>query len=194
MVNRNLASPSRDLTADRLVLEAQRGTADAAEALLDTYRPMVEAKANRYFLAGAEREDVIQEAYVGFWRAVRDYKAQTPAGFTPFAELCVTRQILSAIKASSRQKHLVLSQSVSLDTQDGLQMTWEDSWLRANHQAELQAAIERRLTTLEQLVLRGLLSGDSYEQMSTNLRCQVKTIDNAIQRIRRKASTMAISA
>jgi RNA polymerase sporulation-specific sigma factor len=180
--------------ADRLVFEAQTGKSDAAESLLNAYRPMVEAKANRYFLSGAEREDVIQEAYVGFWRAVCDYKPESPAGFTPFASLCITRQILSAIKASSRHKHLVLSDSASLDSDDGLQTCWEDSWLQQNHQAELRAAIEHRLTTLERLVLRGYLNGHSYQQMSAHLQCEVKSIDNAIQRIRRKANSMLISA
>jgi RNA polymerase sporulation-specific sigma factor len=192
-------SPRND---EELVRLASQGNGLATETLLARYRALVESKARAYFLLGAEHEDVVQEGMIGLFKAIRDYRDDRLAQFRAFADLCVTRHILSAVKSASRAKHLPLNYYVSLHHGSSAEMDHETSILeslpdprsidpleyavgRTGAAAHVEAARDV-LSHLEERVLDGYLEGKSYREMSTEMRCVPKTIDNALQRIKRK--------
>lgn len=192
------------LQDEELVVYAKQGSQRATEALIKRYRSLVEMKARSYFLIGADHEDVVQEGLIGLYKAIRDFRYDRLCKFRHFAELCVTRQIISAVKAATRQKHLPLNEYISIchpvqnhnneesDSQlaellpDPNTMTPEQWILECRiPQAVLRMAREL-MSDLEQRVLDCYLEGMSYREMSERLNRHTKCIDNAIQRVKKK--------
>ncbi|HQK93611.1 MAG TPA: RNA polymerase sporulation sigma factor SigH [Armatimonadota bacterium] len=190
------------LVDEDLVARAKAGCDTATEHLLRKYRGLVEGKARAFFLAGAERDDVVQEGMIGLFKAIRDFQSGKLAAFRSFAETCVTRQIITATKMASRKKHRALNTSLSLDnpSENGgseLQVP-ADLALRSgavdpeqivmNRAAARELGLRMRLTLseLEQVALRAYLDGRSYHEIADELRMTSKQIDNALQRAKRK--------
>ncbi len=190
-----------DATDDMLVARCHEGEEEALNLLLERYRRFARAKARGYFLAGGDLDDIEQEGMIGLFKAVRDYRCDREASFRAFAELCITRQIISAIKSASRQKHKPLNQYVSLwglrlADEPGLLLIDElphhqvpdpaDELVCSEDLADIRACIARMLSELEVEVLRLYVAGMSYEEIGEQLGRHVKCIDNALQRIKRK--------
>ena len=193
----------RELEDLQLVLKASNGSQPAMDTLIRRYNGFVRLKASSYFLAGGDSEDLIQEGLIGLYKAVRDFRADKETSFRSFAELCVTRQIITAIKTATRFKHQPLNTYVSFShTPAGQESDGECSLGDAlpgpgtNDPAscvisteELQSlvfALGSGLSRLESDALRCYLEGQSYEDMAVELGCDTKTIDNALQRVKRK--------
>ncbi|HWH32586.1 MAG TPA: RNA polymerase sporulation sigma factor SigH [Egibacteraceae bacterium] len=185
---------------DVLVARAWNGDESALGTLLDRYRGFVRGKARSYFLAGADREDVVQEGMIGLYKAIRDYDPARQSTFRAFADLCVTRQIITAVKTATRQKHGPLNSYISFslpahgddsdqELVDCLPAAAEDPCERvvAGHDlAELERWFGEILSDLEAEVLQRYVSGESYAEIAAALDRHVKSIDNALQRIKRK--------
>jgi RNA polymerase sporulation-specific sigma factor len=181
---------------------AKCGHAGATEFLISRFRPLVENKAKAYFVVGADREDVIQEGMIGLYKAIRDFRSDRLNRFRPFAELCVTRQIITAVKTATRQKHVPLNGYVSLSRP--IQAESSDSTLldvlpgNMNRpperdqvgRSDIDDAVAGALSDLERQVLQCYLDGLSYREMSMKLDCPSKSIDNALQRVKRKIGTL----
>lgn len=180
------------------------GVTEAFETMVARYRPLVEHRARTYFLVGADHEDVVQEGFLGLVKAIRDYRVDRTTRFKPFAELCVTRQIITAVKTATRQKHSALNGSVSLDGSLGEGSSSSLLDLIADRNADVEANIleeppawadsvnsivQESLSPLERAVLQSYLSGLTYREMSQELDCHTKCIDNAMQRVKRKIGT-----
>ena len=196
----------RELEDLQLVLKAANGSMAAMDQLIRRYTSFVRLKASSYFLAGGDSDDLIQEGLVGLYKAVRDFRPDKETSFRSFAELCVTRQIITAIKTATRLKHAPLNTYVSFShTPAGQESESECSLgdaLPASHvhepavkvvsTEELQALVgclSSSLSPLEADALRLYLEGSSYDQMAEALGCDTKTIDNALQRVKRKIIT-----
>ncbi|CAN5807326.1 RNA polymerase sporulation sigma factor SigH [soil metagenome] len=176
------------------------GDDDALGALLQRYRPVVRAKARSYFVAGADREDVVQEGMIGLCKAIRDFDVTQRTSFRGFAELCITRQIITAVKSATRHKHTPLNLSVSLHTpvlgDDGDhdlidQLVADatdpaDEVVSSAELAQLEQHCAEVLSALETEVLQRYVEGQSYAEIAVALERHVKSIDNALQRIKRK--------
>jgi RNA polymerase sporulation-specific sigma factor len=191
-----------DLDDEALVERARDGEDQAIELLLTRYRHYARAKARSYFLAGADKEDIVQEGMIGLFKAIRDFQGAKKTAFRAFAELCITRQIITAIKTATRQKHMPLNSYVSLnkptshddDDQRSLADTLAtpttvdpvDLVISAQEVAEIRSSMGRVLSSLETEVLRLYMDGKSYQQIADSLGRHVKSIDNALQRIKRK--------
>ncbi len=184
-----------------LVATAKGGDNLAMEFLLNKYKNFVRIKAKSYFLIGADREDIIQEGMIGLYKAVRDFKADKLSSFRAFAELCITRQIITAIKTATRQKHIPLNQYISLnkpiydeDSERTLldvmasQKMSDPEELVINQEVsqDIKERIQENLSELESQVLLSYLEGKSYQEMARDLGRHVKSIDNALQRVKRK--------
>ena len=184
-----------------LVSSAQAGDNLAMEFLLNKYKNCVRIKTKSYFLIGADREDIIQEGTIGLYKAVRDFKADKLSSFRAFAVLCITRQIITAIKTATRQKHIPLNQCISLTKpiydEDGertlldvvaSQKTSDPEELVINQEIseDIKERIQENLSDLESQVLRLYLEGKSYQEMARDLNRHTKSIDNALQRVKRK--------
>ena len=193
----------RELEDLQLVLKARNGSEVALDALLKRYQGFVRLKASSYFLAGGDADDLVQEGMIGLYKAVRDYRADKETSFRSFAELCVTRQIITAIKSATRFKHAPLNTSVSFGhTPAGRDSDGEctlgdalpgpsvdDPSVCVISTEELQSLVfclGTGLSPLESNALRLYLDGNSYEDMAVELGCDTKTIDNALQRVKRK--------
>ena len=193
----------RELEDLQLVLKARNGDSVAMDALIRRYTGFVRLKASSYFLAGGDNDDLLQEGLVGLYKAVRDFRTDKETSFRSFAELCVTRQIITAIKTATRFKHAPLNTYVSFShTPAGQDGEGEcslgdalpgpavnDPSVRVISTQELDALVGCLSTTLSPLeadALRLYLEGSSYEQMAEELGCDTKTIDNALQRVKRK--------
>ena len=190
-----------DVTDETLVELLREGDMAAEEQLYARYKQVVRSKARPYFLVGADREDIIQEGMIGLYKAVCDYSAEKLSSFRAFADLCITRQILSAIKGATRKKHMPLNTYVSfnsaaypgdserplIDMLESRHISDPEEALigRENHEA-LAAGIERALSSLEKSALQLYLQGYSYQQIATSLHRSVKSVDNAIQRVKKK--------
>ncbi|KUK31756.1 MAG: RNA polymerase sigma-H factor [Thermoanaerobacterales bacterium 50_218] len=199
---RREACTSYQYMADEDVVElAREGDDVALEHLINKYKNFVRAKAKSYFLVGAEREDIIQEGMIGLYKAIRDFKCDKLSSFRAFAELCITRQIITAIKTATRQKHIPLNSYVSLNKpiyDEDSDRTLLDviSSSRISDPEELIISreefdhIEEKmgeiLSSLEWEVLMSYLEGKSYQEMANDLNRHVKSIDNALQRVKRK--------
>src|ERR671919_1243293 len=196
----------RELEDLQLALRARNGDKGALEGLIRRYTGFVRLKASSYFLAGGESEDLIQEGLVGLYKAVRDFRHDKETSFRSFAELCVTRQIITAIKTATRFKHAPLNTYVSFShTPAGQDSDSEctlgdalpgpsvnDPSVCVISTEELQSlvfALGTGLSQLESEALRLYLEGSSYEDMAEELGCDTKTIDNALQRVKRKILT-----
>ena len=187
------------LTDEELLVEIKDNRNNGAlEYLIQRYRSFVRAKARSYFLIGADREDIIQEGMIGFYKAIRDFKSDKLSSFHAFAELCVTRQIITAIKTATRQKHIPLNSYISLNKPEDSDRTLLDviSGVKVADPEELVIsreeflAIEKKmeeiLSDLEWQVLMAYLDGKSYQEIALGLNRHVKSIDNALQRVKRK--------
>ena len=196
----------RELEDLQLALRARNGDSAALDRLLRRYTGFVRLKASSYFLAGGDAEDLIQEGMIGLYKAVRDFRADKETSFRSFAELCVTRQIITAIKTATRFKHAPLNTYVSFsqtpaghdgdsdvtlgDALPGPRV--DDPSVCVISTEELQSLVfclGTGLSRLEADALRMYLEGSSYEQMAGELGCDTKTIDNALQRVKRKVLT-----
>jgi RNA polymerase sporulation-specific sigma factor len=193
----------RELEDLQLVMRARNGDGTALEGLIRRYTGFVRLKASSYFLAGGDSEDLVQEGLIGLYKAVRDFRADKETSFRSFAELCVTRQIITAIKTATRYKHAPLNTYVSFSHTPAGQESDGDCTLgdalpgpSVNDPSvcvisteELQSLVftlGTGLSHLEAEALRLYLDGLSYEEMAEELGCDTKTIDNALQRVKRK--------
>jgi RNA polymerase sporulation-specific sigma factor len=196
----------RELEDLQLVLRARNGDQAALDGLIRRYTGFVRLKASSYFLAGGDSEDLIQEGLIGLYKAVRDFRTDKETSFRSFAELCVTRQIITAIKTATRFKHQPLNQYVSFSHtpagQDGDgECTLGDALpgsaveeppvvvISTEELQSLVFTLGTGLSKLESDALRLYLEGSSYEEMAEELDCDTKTIDNALQRVKRKILT-----
>jgi RNA polymerase sporulation-specific sigma factor len=196
----------RELQDLQLVLRARNGDEAALDQLMRRYTGFVRLKASSYFLAGGDSEDLIQEGLIGLYKAVRDFRTDKETSFRSFAELCVTRQIITAIKTATRFKHQPLNQYVSFSHTPAGQDTdgectlgdalpgsaVEEPSVVVISTEELQSLVftlGTGLSKLESEALRLYLEGSSYEEMAVELGCDTKTIDNALQRVKRKILT-----
>ena len=181
--------------------EAKDGNCIALEYLINKYRNFVKAKARSYFLIGADREDIIQEGMIGLYKAIRDFKGNKFSSFRAFAELCITRQIITAIKTATRQKHIPLNSYVSLnkpiydddsdrtllDILAGTKITDpEELMINREEYNDIEFKMGEILSELEWRVLMLYLDGKSYQEIAAELFRHVKSIDNALQRVKRK--------
>jgi RNA polymerase sporulation-specific sigma factor len=195
---------SEERSDDELVLAARTGDDGALAELLTKYRAFARVKARSYFLVGADREDIVQEGMIGLYKAIRDFNPDMQSSFRAFAELCVTRQIITAIKTATRQKHGPLNNYVSFNRPvggdgdgDGERVLGDviptvaisdpaDLVISAERIRALQAHFDEVLSDLETEVLRLYVEGKSYQEIAERLQRHVKSIDNALQRIKRK--------
>jgi len=198
--NDDLFASFSHLTDEELVLCAQGGNELAEECIYEKYKPLVRSRARSYFLIGADKEDIIQEGMIGLCKAVRDYNGEKNASFRAFAELCITRQIITAIKSATRQKHMPLNGYVSLnqpmfDESERLLIDAinpsrvsdpEELVIKREELAHIELTIDRVLTPLERKVLNSYVQGKSYTEIAAELDRRVKCVDNALQRIKRK--------
>ncbi|MCU0308002.1 MAG: RNA polymerase sporulation sigma factor SigH [Thermoleophilia bacterium] len=190
-----------DVVDEGLVRRSRAGDPHAMDQIIERYRGFVRLKASAYFLAGGESEDLIQEGLIGLFKAVRDYRSDREASFRSFAELCVTRQIITAIKTAARNKHTPLNTFVSFSHSraGGDQETTlaevlpgdpvVDPINQAISSEELRSLIDclgKVLSPLESQVLAMYLEGRSYEEVAERLECNAKSVDNALQRVKRK--------
>lgn len=189
----------RSLTDEELVKGIRMGDHGALEFLIHKYKNFVRAKARSYFLIGADHEDIVQEGMIGLYKAIRDFRGDKLASFKAFAELCITRQIITAIKTATRQKHIPLNSYVSLDkpshddsertlydTLTGTRSNPEDIYINQEEHSDIEDKIAQILSDLERKVLMLYLDGRSYQEIAVDLNRHVKSIDNALQRVKRK--------
>jgi len=190
------------LSVDEEVVEfAREGDDDALEFLINKYKNFVRAKARSYFLIGADREDIIQEGMIGLYKAIRDFRADKLSSFRAFAELCITRQIITAIKTATRQKHIPLNSYVSLnkpiydedsdrtllDIISGSKIADPEELIVSKEEFDnIEEKMGEILSSLEWKVLMSYLEGKSYQEIAEDLKRHVKSIDNALQRVKRK--------
>lgn len=189
------------MTDDEIIEFAQDGDEVALEYLIRKYRNFVKIKSRSYFLIGADREDIVQEGMIGLYKAIRDYKVEELASFRAFAELCVTRQIITAIKTATRLKHQPLNSYISLnkpifsedsdrtllDVLKGSKLSNpEELFITYEAYEVLETSIKEMLSELELQVLMEYLKGKSYQDIAASLDRHVKSVDNALQRIKRK--------
>jgi RNA polymerase sporulation-specific sigma factor len=191
-----------ELPDDELAARFQGGDRLALEALIARYRRFARAKSRGYFLVGGDADDIEQEALIGLYKAARDFRPEHQASFRAFAELCITRQIITAIKTATRQKHQPLNQYVSISGARGGDDPGERSveeLLHAHHDGDpadsvvssermetIRSSMARMLSALEVDVLKLYVEGKSYQEIGEQLGRHVKSIDNALQRIKRK--------
>ncbi|MGI8317244.1 RNA polymerase sporulation sigma factor SigH [Halobacillus mangrovi] len=189
------------LEDEAIIERINQGQVQALDYLINKYKNFVRAKARTYFLIGADREDIVQEGMIGLYKAIRDYQEGKLSSFKAFAELCVTRQIITAIKTATRQKHIPLNSYVSLDKpiyDEESDRTLLDviagskaidpQELIVNKEkfSDMEEKISELLSELEKQVLSLYLDGRSYQEISVELNRHVKSIDNALQRVKRK--------
>ncbi|RKD26429.1 RNA polymerase sporulation sigma factor SigH [Caminicella sporogenes] len=189
------------LVDEKVVEDAKNGDPRAQEYLIKKYKNFVRAKARSYFLIGADREDIIQEGMIGLFKAIRDYRSDKISSFRAFAELCITRQIITAIKTATRQKHIPLNSYVSLnkpiydeesdrtllDVLSGKKISDPEELLISREEINnIESKIGEILSDLEWQVLIFYLQGKSYQEIAKDLNRHVKSIDNALQRVKRK--------
>ena len=187
---------------EETLIKAQQGDNSALECVIEMYKGDVRAKSRSYFLIGADKEDLIQEGMIGLYKAIRDFNPQKHSGFRSFAELCITRQIITAVKAATRQKHIPLNSYISLskmafenDASSTMLMDMlnkadvnnpEEMMINREKRAGLENKLNRILSPLERNVLTSYLNGDTYGEISEKIDRPVKSIDNALQRVKRK--------
>lgn len=190
-----------EMEDEELVLLARDGDEEALEFLINKYKNFVRAKARTYFLVGADREDIIQEGMIGIYKAIRDYRSDRLASFRAFAELCITRQIITAIKTATRQKHIPLNSYVSLNKPvyddesertlmdimvPGVTTDPEELLISQEEVADIEGKMDELLSPLEKEVVDLYLEGKSYIEIAEQLDRHVKSVDNALQRVKRK--------
>lgn len=190
-----------DMLDEEIVHIAKNGDIRAQEYLINKYKNFVRAKARSYFLIGADKDDIIQEGMIGLYKAIRDFKPDKLSSFRAFAELCITRQIITAIKTATRQKHIPLNSYVSLnkpiydeesdrtllDVLSGAKVSDPEELVISREELiNIESKIGEVLSSLEWEVLRSYLDGRSYQEIACDLDRHAKSIDNALQRVKRK--------
>ncbi|WP_328597356.1 RNA polymerase sporulation sigma factor SigH [Heliobacterium mobile] len=198
---RELLDDFEQLVDEEVVELAKEGDEEALEYLINKYKNFVRAKARSYFLIGADREDIIQEGMIGLYKAIRDFRCDKLSSFRAFAELCITRQIITAIKTATRQKHIPLNSYVSLnkpiydedsdrtllDVISGTKITDPEELIISREEFDdIEEKMGEILSSLEWKVLMSYLEGKSYQEIAVDLKRHVKSIDNALQRVKRK--------
>ena len=189
---------------EELINQVKNGDKNALDYLISKYKEMVESKVNKYFIIGAEKEDIVQEGLIGLYKAIKDYKVDKQNSFKSFANLCIERQLITAIKSSNRQKHMPLNSYLSLNmpvynnedennetelleifnsnvVEDPL-----DTITKREYYSDVESVIDTSLSSFEKKVLNRYVQGESYVQIAEKLDAPVKSVDNAIQRIRKK--------
>ena len=192
---------TQESSDEQMVEAAKMGDLKALELLMNRYKNFVRSKARSYYLIGADWEDIVQEGMIGLFKAVRDYCGDKPSSFKVFAELCITRQMITAIKTATRQKHIPLNSYVSLnkpiydeesertlmDVISGQKLTNpEELMISQEELGSIENRIGDMLSELEMKVLTYYLNGRSYQEIALEMDRHVKSIDNALQRVKRK--------
>ena len=195
-----LAGPYAGKSDEDIVSLAQNGDSDALVHLLEAYKGLVRIKARSYFLIGADHEDIVQEGMIGLYKAVRDFRPERQVSFRAFSDLCIKRQIITAIKTATRQKHIPLNSYVSLnrpvyeednertllDVIEGRITNPEELFINQEEMVSMQTMMDEALSGFERQVLRAFLDGKSYQEIALMLNRHVKAVDNALQRIKKK--------
>ena len=199
-------SKYKDMSDDELLEAIRKEDKEALEYLIYRYKDMVNSKVNKYFIVGAEKEDIVQEGLIGLYKAIKDYKGDKQSSFKSFANLCVERQLITAIKSSNRQKHMPLNSYLSLnmnayDNEDGNSDTQImevldtnfvedplDTITKKEYFTNVENVIDTHLSDFEKKVLNRYIQGESYMKIAEKLDAPVKSVDNAIQRIRKKTA------
>ncbi|BCZ44083.1 RNA polymerase factor sigma-70 [Clostridium gelidum] len=191
----------RDKSDEEIVAQVKSGDNRAQEYLISKYENFVKAKAKSYFLIGADKEDIYQEGMIGLYKAIRDFNPEKSTSFKAFAEICIIRQIITAIKTATRQKHIPLNTYISLnkpiyeeesertllDVLAGIKITDPEELMISKEQIEyIEEKISKVLSGLELEVLTSYLDGKSYQEIACDLEKHSKSIDNALQRVKRK--------
>lgn len=199
--NKKMYQDYLDMEDEQVVELVKSGDEIALEYLIKKYRNFVRAKARSYFLIGADREDIVQEGMIGLYKAIRDFRPDKLASFRAFAELCITRQIITAIKTATRQKHIPLNSYVSLnkpifdedsdrtllDILSGAKVSDPEELVISREEfVHIEQKMGEFLSELEWNVLMFYLEGKSYQEIADDLNRHVKSIDNALQRVKRK--------
>ena len=199
--NEQAKTPYEGMTDEDVALLARDGDEAALELLMMKYKNFVRSKARSYFLIGADHEDIVQEGMIGLFKAIRDFRPDKLTSFRAFAELCVTRQIITAIKTATRQKHIPLNSYVSLNRPiydeesdrtlmdvitEGRSADPEELLIGQESYVSIESQIDEALSPLERRVLAAYLDGKSYQEIAVMLGRHVKSIDNALQRVKHK--------
>ena len=197
-----LTDSFKDMSDDELILLIRSDNKEALNYLLNKYKELVYMKVSKYFIIGAEKDDIVQEGLIGLYKAIKSYKEDKHNSFKTFANMCIERQLITAIKTSNRQKHMPLNSYLSLNTstyddeedktlievlnnhtvEDPL-----DTITKKEYYKEVEESIDKSLSDFEKQVLKKFIKGDSYVKIAEELESPVKSVDNAIQRIRKKA-------
>ena len=187
---------------EEIINKIKAGDKSALNYLMDKYKELVNMKVSKYYIIGAEKEDIVQEGMIGLYKAIKSYSEDKNTSFKSFANMCIERQLITAIKTSNRQKHMPLNSYLSLNTaayddEDNTELmdifnnnTVEDpleTIMKKEYYSEMENAVNKNLSKFEKQVLDGFLKGESYVTIAKKLDSPVKSIDNAIQRIRKKA-------
>lgn len=190
-----------DMQDEEIIMLATTGNSKAVDYIINKYVKLVRSKARPYFLIGADREDIIQEGMIGLFKAIRDYKTDRYSSFRVFAEVCITRQIITAIKTATRQKHIPLNSYVSLNKplfdddndrtlldiiDEKASLDPEQMYINREQFTSIEEKIYKVLSSLEKKVLKLYLEGKSYIEIADKLEKPMKSIDNALQRVKRK--------
>ncbi len=196
------ASNYKDMSDEDLIQIIKSGDKLALEFLIDKYKELVNMKVSKFFMIGAEKEDIVQEGLIGLFKAIKSYNVEKQNSFKTFANLCIERQLITAIKSSNRQKHMPLNSYLSLNTtayeedEDSNLLDVFDAHqiedpletiTKKEYYQTVENAIDKSLSDFEKQVLNRYMQGESYVQIAQKLDAPVKSIDNAIQRIRKKA-------
>lgn len=198
----SLTNNYKDMSDEDLINVIKSGDKSALEFLISKYKELVNMKVSKFFMIGAEKEDIVQEGLIGLFKAIKSYNPDKQNSFKTFANLCIERQLITAIKSSNRQKHMPLNSYLSLNTTayeededssllevfDAHQMEDPlDTITKKEYYQTVENAIDKSLSDFEKQVLNCYMQGESYVQIAEKLDTPVKSIDNAIQRIRKKA-------
>lgn len=192
----------------RILALAKDGNTRAVEFLLNKYKNLVKSKSRTYFLIGAEKSDIIQEGMIGLYKAIKDYNPQNGSSFRTFADLCITRQIITAVKTATRLKHMPLNSYISLnkssnDENDDTPIEAireifhpdpEEIMINKERLAMLETKLKESLSKYEIAVLNCYISGKSYTEIASELKRSEKSIDNALQRIKKKLENFSLNA
>ena len=193
-----------NLNDEEIISQIKQGNQEALGYLLEKYKNLVNIKVSKYFMAGAEKEDIVQEGMIGLFKAIKNFKPDKQNSFKSFANICIERQLITAIKTSNRQKHIPLNSYLSLNTaayenneDDSVELIdtfynkeVEDpleTIMKKEYYTEVENAVNKNLSEFEKQVLDQFLKGESYVKIAEKLDSPVKSVDNAIQRIRKKA-------
>ncbi len=198
------------LEEEFIVELARKGDPKAQELLIKKYKNFVRSKARSYFLIGADREDIVQEGMIGLFKAMRDYQPDRVSSFKSFAELCIKRQIITAIKTATRQKHIPLNSYVSLNkpfydddsdrtlydvmSSNSKELNPEHLVIRREELSQIEEKMGEVLSDLEWKVLNAYLEGKSYQEISTEMNKHVKSVDNALQRVKKKLEKFLVNS